>query len=123
MKTPLSGGTPVTLASEQTEISNPAIDASKVYWGTSNGSGAVMMVPLAGGMPTTLSATAFAPTNLVVDATGVYAITSPSIVKVPLGGGSPVNVAQGNEPAGIAMDATHLYWTDYGGGSIGWAEK
>ncbi len=53
--------------------------------------------------------------NLRVDATNVYASTETSIVKVPVGGGSPVtlaSVSQGNSISGLAVSSDSVYWSE-----------
>ena len=48
--------------------------------------------------------------------TSVYVIAGAEVMSVPLGGGSPTTLAvdQGN-PLGLALDATHVYWTSLSG--------
>src|SRR5579863_3694014 len=63
-------------------------------------------------MTTTLVSGGY-PEWLAVDSRNVYWTTGPgSVLKVPIGGGSPTTLASGqNSPQGIAVDATSVYWT------------
>ncbi len=78
LKAPLSGGTPVTLASlDSDEPQSMAVDATSLYW-TSFGdwpvtaNGTVMKIALAGGVPVTLASGQAAPAGIAIDATSVY---------------------------------------------------
>ena len=73
-KTPLSGGTPSTLAAG-VSLDSFVVDATSVYW-ADNVDNTVMKVPLDGGAPTTLFE-GEKPFGIAVDATSVY-WTSPS---------------------------------------------
>jgi hypothetical protein len=142
MKVPLDGGIPTTLASWQSDpFWNPwpiAVDATSVFWtnaGTFTNNymdGSVMKVPLGGGTPTTLASGQPSPQSIAVDATSVYWTNagtvnrsggfiqdSGSVMKVPLGGGTPATLASGQSyPNGIAVDANCIYWITYYSGTV-----
>jgi len=138
MRVPLCGGTPATLATSVV-VAGLALDATSVYWVeepvTGPGVSWLERVPKAGGPVTTLSSLgAYSWTGPVLDATGAYLagsmnVTCPTpdggtcdpgaIVRVPLAGGAPVTLAaQQNEPVGLAVDATYVYWINDGDGSV-----
>ena len=125
MKAPLAGGTPITLARAPAGW-GIAVDATSVYW---TGGDAVMKVPLAGGTPTTLASGQDHPVGIAVDTTDVSigrptgrfidggpdpdAEHNGTVMKVLLAGGTPTTIASGQKwPWAIALDATHVYWTD-----------
>jgi hypothetical protein len=94
MKMPLGGGTPEVLATptgNQASFSgkygpNLALDATNVYWAWG----------LVGGTP---------------GATGSAWVLG-SVMKVPLGGGTPVALATGQDAlTAIAVGGSHVYWT------------
>jgi fibronectin type III domain protein len=111
-----------------------AVDATNVYWAEnpSNG-GAVKKILIAGGgFPTTLATSTNSPMYVAVDATSVYyteygtedsngntIAASGSLKKVSLSAPSypttATTLASGlNYAAGIAVDATNVYFTEFG---------
>ena len=108
------------------------VDATNVYWteNPSNG-GAVKKVPIGGGTVTTLATSLSSPEYLAVDATSVYYTeygtedTSNNVIaasgslkkvlKSALSPTTPTTLASGlNYAAGIAVDSTNVYFTEYG---------
>lgn len=94
-----------------------AVDAGNVYFTDAQGpTGKVVRVPLQkGGSPVTLADGQYLPSAIAVDGPNVYFTTSYNLKKVPVAGGPVVDLAP-SEDAGyaqIAIDATHVYWTNY----------
>jgi hypothetical protein len=125
MKAPVDGGVPMTLASALVDPWALAIDSTNVYWG----GGAIMRCALAGcgGKPTAFAAIAGGVSGIVADDVAVY-WTGGGIYgfvqKAAVDGGAPVTVASSlDEPEGIAVGATGLYWTEKGAGRILRASK
>jgi hypothetical protein len=132
MKTPICGGETTTLASVRGVLTGIALDTRSVYVESlvtrSGQEGVIMKVSKDGGDPVTLAKTGYSEasgeTCLAVDAANVYWVDSGRkrgiegfpeplrVIRVPIGGGSPVTVASSRDLsgcAGIAVDSTNLY--------------
>jgi hypothetical protein len=123
---PLAGGDTIVLASGQNGPRSVAVDGSNVYWvdtGDPNkANGVVQKVPIGGGTITPLASSQHVPAELVLDDTYLYWVSlgDGTVQKVPLGGGSATTLVTGQLPVALAVDATHIYWTNgslkpYGG--------
>lgn len=133
MKIGKMGGSPVTLATEQSSIGRPAVDSTNVYYArggsaTVNGvkqgpDGAVVSVPLAGGTPRTLvSLQGVTPGFVAVEGTYVYFTTTPyppgpgasragALMRVPVASGSATTLASESDAIGaLAVDDANVYW-------------
>jgi hypothetical protein len=84
-----------------------AVGSTNVYWADGN----IMTVPIDGG-PATVLAGAEA-RDIALDANAVYWTDRNAIMKVPLGGGAPVELV-GNQPnpGALAVDGAYVYWGD-----------
>jgi len=122
-KTPIAGGTTITLASGQNGVARMAVDATNIYW-TATNDGTVMKAPLDGsGPPVALAVLQNYPTGIAVDSTSVYwtnhsgaaSCAAGAVMKVAIGGGMPVALATDQPSAdGIAVDSVNVYWTTGG---------
>jgi hypothetical protein len=113
------GGTPVALASGQSQPWALALDAQNVYWtnqGTADqnfADGSVVSVPIAApGQTRTLASQQTDPQVIAVDAQNVYWADGQTLMKMPLGGGSATALASPQAPIeGLAVGATDVYFT------------
>jgi hypothetical protein len=92
------------------------VDDTSVYWVRTRPSPGVVSAPKSGGPETVLAADEAV--NLVIDGDYVYyTVTgaSSSVRRVAKAGGTPEILADGQKQAfAIAVDASHVYWTDLG---------
>jgi hypothetical protein len=128
---PVAGGTPVVMGTAPLGILAITLDAANAYLlvGT-NGSpqGSVQVVPLQGGPMHQLVTIALEPSGIAVDANYLYwtehdepvatwydAPVTGSLSRVPLGGGTPEVLAQGEAfPTAIAVGSSGIYWLNLG---------
>jgi outer membrane protein assembly factor BamB len=115
-----NGGQAVTVSDAPgTDPWGLAVDSTRVYWSVPNfASGGmnatIMSIPLAGGAATTLASNLDSPELVVAGPSNVYwtALGPAAVESVPLDGGSVATIAR--DPlggAGVAIDATDLYWS------------
>jgi hypothetical protein len=127
----------VALACNQGTPSGIAVHNGVVYWTDYAAGGTVMSTPETGGPITTIATNQDWPWAIAVDDNNVYwtnydndaadtggpgagQTTSGTVMKMALtGGGSPVALDTGlQEPWGLAIDATNVYYTTAGGGRV-----
>ncbi len=107
-----SGGPPTVLADG---VIGLAIDAAYLYYWQS---GSLERMPTGGGtpMPLTTNVSTVGIGSLAVDSANLYWTTGslipPSVNRVPIGGGNATQVATGNAPSTVVLDATSMYWFD-----------
>lgn len=116
---PSSGGDPVVLASKQWGQWTVAANHTGVYWGCAKSDPRIQRLPPGAASPTLVVKTD-EPGKIAVDATHVYygndtgAQETSSLVKVPIGGGAPIELAKKVAVRRVIVDSTFAYWVDRG---------
>jgi hypothetical protein len=131
LKVPLAGGAPVVFATGFTTATHVVADAQNLYvldlgpfQSGAFAAGRIVKVPLDGTAPVDLASGLANLGQIVVGGGEVYVTSefhaSPttadgSVIAVPVAGGAPLTIASGQSyPEGIAVDATYVYWANYG---------
>ncbi len=118
-RTPLSGGATTTLAMLGTIVNVLATDGANVYFVSGD---YLSSVPAAGGAVSVLASGFSGTTSLKLDSGNLYASISlgngpyGSILRVPVTGGRPTALASAQwGVSDLAVDATSICWTNFGG--------
>lgn len=113
MKVPISGGSPVLLASAS-DPTGIAVNGSNVYWTNSVlFDSELQSTSLAGG-PVTVLTTTELPEGIAVDGTSVYWAESFAIKKVPIEGGASSVLTSAQSARALALFASNVYFSDAG---------
>jgi len=113
MRMPLAGGPAVVLGGGPQPYPL-ALDATHAYWAGVGNPGSVMKVPKAGGTSVVLVPTYYSggPQGLCLDSSAVYWCAPDSVVKTSLTGTGGTVIAWQTKCHSIAVDSTHVYWTE-----------
>jgi hypothetical protein len=103
---------PEVLASGLYFASRIALDSTRVYWTSADGT--INALPLAGGAMVTLAAGQDDPWDIAVDKAGVYWTDggADTVMSAPLGGGMPTLLTEAGNPLSIVVHGGYVYFTD-----------
>lgn len=118
LSVPITGGTPVVLASNQLHPQGIAASASRVYWSSGD---EVKTMPVGGGPVTLIAGGQSSAGSIVLDATSVYRGNRGDgrIMKAPLSGGDATTLFSPGSSGvigslNLALDAENVYWSATG---------
>jgi hypothetical protein len=118
----LAATSPTTIALAQSPY-GIAIYDGKLYYGDTSAAEIFVYALGSSGSPT-MFASSPDPQDIVADSSGVYWIDSATtIMKAPLGGGTPTSIASGQAQAvALATNSTGIYWVNQGTQANGYAD-
>jgi hypothetical protein len=126
-RVPLPSGAPSPFASGESFPLGLVANATHVFWKSSPVStDSIRGAPLSGGPPTTLlSGPGSSVGSVVVDDQAAYWVGyfDGVVSRQPLDGSAGAALMSGTFIVGLALDATHLYFTDHGAGAVGRVPK
>ena len=99
------------------------VDGSLVYWVDSS-QNKILQVATKGGAITDVATGLAGVQDILVRSGSVYGVNTVggfpgTVFRVPLGGGSRVNIAENQKaPGAIACDGLYVYWTNYNGDEV-----
>jgi hypothetical protein len=115
VRAPLAGGAPVTLDRDRAAGTDVTTDGTLVYW---YARGALLGVPVGGGAAITIAQTQYFSKGLLTDGADLFYTTGYAILQQPIGGGTAttlVGFEPANNPQGIAISPTNVYWSELSG--------
>lgn len=127
MKVGLDGGSAVTIATLQAQPMSVAVNDSDVFWLTGSYEWNAKKLSRDGGTPIILATSQPNGTTgmgIALDARNLYWVSNygsadSDIYAVPIDGGARISVwdvGGSRQAAYVAVDATHVYWTEYTSG-------
>jgi hypothetical protein len=113
-KVPLAGGTVTTLATAQAYPIGIAVDSVNAYVTTDTG---VVSVPIGGGTTSVLVNGSAVGDSIRTNGTQLFWASQQqnTVFSLALPNGMPVVIDASEQPGGVAIDSTYVYWTSRSG--------